>query len=199
MGCASSAPKEPEPPPPPPAARQRRGSAAAQGGIDPSKINLRSLPKVLKDEEAVGRIRTCVAKNTLMTHLSEEYKQTVIDSMKEIKASAGEKVITQGELVRARFGRGPSARLPFTRRCGRCAQGDLWFVVEKGALETWKKYEGEDAPKMVKAYAVGDSFGELALMFNQRRAASVVAKEDCVLWAVDQATFRAVMCVPRPP
>ena len=28
----------------------------------------------------------------------------VIDSIKEIKASAGEKVITQGELVRARFG-----------------------------------------------------------------------------------------------
>jgi len=73
-----------------------------------------------------------------------------------------------------------------------CSQGDNWFVVEKGALETWKKV-GEDEPKMVKPYSVGDSFGELALMFNQRRAASVVAKEECVLWAVDQATFRAVM------
>lgn len=45
----------------------------------------------------------------------------------------------------------------------------------------------------VKSYAVGDSFGELALMFNQRRAASVTAVEDSVLWAVDQATFKAVM------
>ena len=52
---------------------------------------------------------------------------------------------------------------------------------------------GEEEAKKVKSYGVGDSFGELALMFNQRRAASVVATEECVLWAVDQMTFKAVM------
>ena len=87
----------------------------------------------------------------------------------QVKAAAGEKVITQGEL------------------------GDFWYVVDSGALETFKTYEGESEAKMVKAYGVGDSFGELALMFNQRRAASVTAKEDCVLWALDQATFKAVV------
>ena len=45
----------------------------------------------------------------------------------------------------------------------------------------------------MNSYKPGDSFGELALMFNQRRAASVVATEDVVLWAVDQATFRALV------
>ena len=88
--------------------------------------------------------------------------------MKEVRAQ-DEKIITQGEI------------------------GDFWYVVEKGALEAWKKYEGEEEAKKVKSYGVGDSFGELALMFNQRRAASVVATEECVLWAVDQMTFKAVM------
>lgn len=168
MGCAAG--KEPEPPAPPPAAiARRRASASAQGGIDPSHVNLATLPKIAKDEAAVQRISQCVEKNAMMKHLSPEYRKVVIDSMKEVKATAQEKVITQGEV------------------------GELWYVVEQGALEAWKKYEGEDEARKVKSYAVGDSFGELALMFNQRRAASVSAAEDSILWAVDQATFKAVM------
>ena len=165
MGACGSAPKEPEPVP----VVRRRGSAAAQGGIDPKAVNINTLPKVLKDEAALERIKACVSKNTLLSHVSDEYKKAVIDAMKEVKAAKGDKVITQGEL------------------------GDFWYVVDKGALETLKKFEGEEGEKQVKEYSVGDSFGELALMFNQRRAASVVATEDCVLWAVDQVTFKAVM------
>jgi len=168
MGCAAG--KEPEPPAPPPAAMaRRRVSASAQGGIDPSHVNLATLPKIMKDEAAVERISQCVDKNAMMKHMSAEYRKVVVDSMKEVKAGAKENVITQGEI------------------------GELWYVVEQGSLEAWKKYDGEDEARKVKEYAVGDSFGELALMFNQRRAASVVAVEDSVLWAVDQATFKAVM------
>ena len=47
--------------------------------------------------------------------------------------------------------------------------------------------------KKVNSYKVGDSFGELALMFNQRRAADVIATSDCTVWAVDQATFQSVL------
>ena len=93
----------------------------------------------------------------------------MLQTMVELPCDKGLEVITQGQL------------------------GDFWYVVDKGALETWKVYDEGSEPKMVKAYSVGDSFGELALMFKQRRAASVTAKEDCVLWAVDQATFKAVV------
>ena len=159
--------------PPPPQAMRRRASAAAQGGIDPTKINLNSLPKVSKSDEAVARITTCLAKNAMVKHLSDAYKKAVVDAMKEVTCTDRENVITQGEL------------------------GDFWYVVEKGSFEVWKTYEGETEAKKVKDYAVGDGFGELALMFNQRRAASVVAAEpECVVWAVDQATFKAVR-LPR--
>ena len=167
MGCGGS--KEPEPPPA--SVYRRRASAAAQGGIDPNNVvvNLNSLPKVLKSEEATERIKACIAKNVLCNHLSQEYKDAVIAAMKEVKVAKGEALIKQSDL------------------------GDFWYVLDSGAFEVMKKYPGETEAKKVNSYKVGDSFGELALMFNQRRAASVIATEDSVCWAVDQATFRAVM------
>ena len=60
-------------------------------------------------------------------------------------------------------------------RTPRCPQGEAgtnWYVVEKGSFDAFKKMEGDEEPgKKVKSYEAGGSFGELALMYNQRRAA----------------------------
>jgi hypothetical protein len=45
----------------------------------------------------------------------------------------------------------------------------------------------------VVTYRQGDSFGELALMYNAPRAASVIAKGDCQLWALDRLTFKVIL------
>lgn len=41
----------------------------------------------------------------------------------------------------------------------------------------------------MKDYAPGEAFGELALLYNAQRAASVIAKTPCILWALDRETF----------
>ena len=64
---------------------------------------------------------------------------------------AGEKVINEGD------------------------NGDFLFVIEKGALNCTKAVNGEE--KVVKTVNEGDVFGELALLYNCPRAASVVAKD----------------------
>ena len=164
--------KEPEPTPPPAAMMHRkRESLAGQGGIKPDdvKVDLEKLPKIEKSDETIARIKACIGKNVLCSKLSDKYTEALVNAMKEITAKQGESVIKQGEL------------------------GDYWFVAESGALEVFKTGDGETEGKKVNSYKPGDSFGELALMFNQRRAASVVATEDVVLWAVDQATFRALV------
>lgn len=47
---------------------------------------------------------------------------------------------------------------------------------------------------MVKKYNSGEFFGELALLYNAPRAASIYAKsDDCVVWALDRETFNNIV------
>ena len=47
--------------------------------------------------------------------------------------------------------------------------------------------------RLVLSYAQGSTFGELALMYNTPRAATIVASSDSVLWAMDRYTFRSLI------
>ena len=52
--------------------------------------------------------------------------------------------------------------------------------------------EGEEAKK-VKEYGSGDYFGELALLSNEPRAASIIAKTDCKLLSLDRLAFKRLL------
>lgn len=41
-----------------------------------------------------------------------------------------------------------------------------------------------------KELAAGHGFGELALLYNAPRSATLVAVEECFLWGIDRHTFR---------
>jgi CRP-like cAMP-binding protein len=53
--------------------------------------------------------------------------------------------------------------------------------------------EGGGEPVKVFEYSTGGSFGELALLHGEPRAASVRARTDCKLWLLDRDTFRKIM------
>ena len=59
--------------------------------------------------------------------------------------------------------------------------GDFLFVFEFGKLDCIIKLP-DGVEKTVKACEAGDVFGELALLYNCPRAASVQASEKCILW-----------------
>merc|ERR1719223_1411771 len=69
--------------------------------------------------------------------------------------------------------------------------GDLFYVVESGTPEVYIESNGRTMH--VVTYRQGDSFGELALMYSAPRAASVKAKGDCRLWALDRLTFKVIL------
>merc|ERR1719198_1191764 len=87
--------------------------------------------------------------------------------MAEVKAAKGQRVIEQGE------------------------NGDYLFIIESGKFEC--KIKIDDGEKVVKTCEAGDVFGELALLYNCPRAASVEAAEDCVTWKLDRETFQQVV------
>merc|ERR1719172_148497 len=69
--------------------------------------------------------------------------------------------------------------------------GDCMYVIEKGDIECKKMISGEE--KVVKTCGPGDFFGELALLYNCPRAASVEARNDAVLWQLDRETFNHIV------
>jgi len=97
---------------------------------------------------------------------SQENMEVIVDAMSEKTAEGGDKLIQQGD------------------------SGDVMWVIEVGVLECFKNIGGQET--LVKTCYKFDLFGELALLYNCPRAASVIAKEHCKLWELDRETFTAI-------
>jgi cGMP-dependent protein kinase len=60
----------------------------------------------------------------------------------------------------------------------RVVEGTLEVIIDNVSKKQMKK---------------GDSFGELALLFNAPRSATVKTLEECSFWAIERATFKKTM------
>jgi len=121
-----------------------------------------------KTSEQQQRIRSSVSTNFLFRHLDEEQYKEVVDAMSELVAPEGQDIIKQG------------------------AVGDYFYIVETGTLDVYVQKPGQPKTK-VASYSAGGSFGELALMYNAPRAATVTTTSACILWALDRITFRRIL------
>ena len=72
-------------------------------------------------------------------------------------------------------------------------EGDNLYVVDSGELDCYKTFKGNDHDTHLKVYQPGEAFGELALLYNAPRAATIIAKTNCVLWALDRECFNHIV------
>lgn len=160
----------------------RRTSVSAES-LDPNAPPS-LLPKTVipKTPSQRARIESSISNNLLFRNLDEDQYKDVLNAMKEVAVSKGTQVIVQG------------------------AVGDFFYVVEAGTFEVWVRsaathtYTGPGAStstpgteKQVASYGPGGSFGELALMYNAPRAATVIATTEATMWALDRVTFRSIL------
>ena len=139
------------------------GAASAEDGV-PAQVALSVIPK---DADAEAAIEEASKNCVLFSGLGTSEYRTVVDAMFEVKASAGQTLINEGE------------------------KGDNFYMAQSGSYAVFiSKLPG----KPVKTYAKGEAFGELALMYNCPRAATVKCTESGTLWALDRGTFRAILC-----
>lgn len=148
--------------------RGRRTSVSAES-MAPSTENQEyikvNIPKA--DEQRI-RIEKAIRANFLFKAIDDEQFSDVVNAMAEKLVPAGETVITQGGI------------------------GDYFYVVETGAFDVFVSRNGQ-APVKVTDYGPNGSFGELALMYNAPRAATIISTQDSVLWALDRVTFRRIL------
>ncbi|KAB7496089.1 cAMP-dependent protein kinase type II regulatory subunit [Armadillidium nasatum] len=93
----------------------------------------------------------------------------VLDAMFERKVTENEYVIKQGD------------------------DGDNFYVIESGIYNIFVEIDPSGPPKLVGKYEHSGSFGELALMYNLPRAATIQAVTTGSLWAMDRQTFRRIV------
>ena len=67
------------------------------------------------------------------------------------------------------------------------------YVVDSGQLDCFKKFKPDQPDTYLKTYQPGESFGELALLYNCPRAASIKAKTNAVVWELDRETFNNIV------
>lgn len=129
------------------------------------------IPRVIpKTEEQKKRIMDKCMQSFLFNSLDDKELKTVIDSFEEKKYKSGQNVITQGE------------------------EGDVLYLVDSGELDCEKVFKAGDNPTYLKTYYPGESFGELALLYNAPRAATITAESDKVItWVLDRETFNHIV------
>jgi cAMP-dependent protein kinase regulator len=72
--------------------------------------------------------------------------------------------------------------------------GDNFYLVESGELTCSKLMNADDKEDTyLKTYVPGESFGELALLYNAPRAATIIAKTNAELWSLERLTFTTIV------
>jgi cAMP-dependent protein kinase regulator len=66
-------------------------------------------------------------------------------------------------------------------------------MLEEGEAYAMKQWKENGKSQVVKEYNKGGYFGELALISNEPRAASVIANTNCKLLCLDRQTFKRLL------
>lgn len=72
-------------------------------------------------------------------------------------------------------------------------EGDCLYVVGQGTLSCTKVFKGNSEPTFLKQYQPGEAFGELALLYNAPRAATISSDNESLLYVLDRATFNHIV------
>ena len=136
-----------------------------------------------KDDTQRQMLLSVVTQNILFAQLTPDQRAAVVDTMWLQPVSAQSTIIKQGD------------------------PGDFFYVVDRGIFDIYVKPKPSSSPTHTHATPpttaavpvkvaerkAAESFGELALLYNAPRAATVVAREDSAVWVLSRFTFRKIV------
>eukprot|EP00753_Platysulcus_tardus_P010617 PLAT2902.1.p1 GENE.PLAT2902.1~~PLAT2902.1.p1 ORF type:complete len:329 (+),score=195.61 PLAT2902.1:65-1051(+) len=151
--------------PPPPVRKGRRPTVMAA----PLRVEEDWKPPVHpKSEEQKDSIQDSVRGNVLFGSLDDKDIDIIVDAFQEMEFPADHVLIRQGD------------------------EGDLFYVLAEGTVEIAVEAVGV-VMTLVGGSSGRNSFGELALLYDAPRAATVMATTPVRVWALDRVTFKSIL------
>lgn len=158
--------------------------------FDPSELDGYTLPAHPKTEEEAEALREALTSSYMFAHLSEDQLQKAVAAMEK-------KEVVKDEVVIKQFDSGDKF---YVAASGRYAVDVAVNKTVKDPTGRTVPLEGQfEEPREVMEYICDEGeqlplFGELALMYNKPRAATIRATADAgVLWALERKAFHSVL------
>ncbi|XP_037608546.1 cGMP-dependent protein kinase 1-like [Sebastes umbrosus] len=142
---------------------KRQAISAEPTALDPSQLTGVTLKSYCKTKESSELIQRALMDNDFMKHLEHGQIITIMDCMHPTSLAKGCCVIQEGD------------------------DGSTVYVLEEGMVEVTKQ------GKTLCTIGQGKVFGELAILYNCTRTATVTALTDIKLWAIDRQGFQTIM------
>ncbi|KAG9344625.1 hypothetical protein JZ751_011297 [Albula glossodonta] len=119
--------------------------------------------RVRKDSSTKKLINDAIMNNDFLKKLEPQHMREMVDCMYEKVYTEGQLVIQEGE------------------------PGNYLYVLADGLLEVIQN------GKLLGQMRPGTAFGELAILYNCKRTASVKAVSQSLIWALDRQMFQSIM------
>ncbi|XP_066137909.1 cGMP-dependent protein kinase, isozyme 2 forms cD4/T1/T3A/T3B isoform X3 [Euwallacea fornicatus] len=136
-------------------------------GISAEPVNLSKsdlqIKKIPKTASSRELIKAAILDNDFMKNLELTQIKEIVDCMYPEEYPAGSLIIREGDV------------------------GSTVYVLEEGCVEVSR----ED--KFLSTLTPGKVLGELAILYNCQRTASIKAATNCKLWAIERQCFQTIM------
>lgn len=158
-------------------AAARTEVAGESSGIQSTAIQDASIPVILKPADVRSLIEQACTNHPLFAGLSPGQLLQLVGAFYAQQFQAGQVVIRKGDM------------------------GDWFAAVETGKYGAFlleaEQATAAAASEAVANYHKGDTFGELALLYDSARATTIICKEEGTLWVLERASLRKVQqCAP---
>ncbi|XP_060523003.1 cGMP-dependent protein kinase, isozyme 2 forms cD4/T1/T3A/T3B isoform X3 [Cylas formicarius] len=144
--------------------KQRAGiSAEPQDELSIFELTQQTFPTIYKDESSRELIKAAILDNDFMKNLELTQIREIVDCMYPEEYKAGSLIIREGDV------------------------GSTVYVLEEGCVEVSREN------KFLSTQTPGKVLGELAILYNCQRTATIKAATDCKLWAIERQCFQTIM------
>ena len=142
-----------------------------------NSLDLEKLPSYPKTQQQLDEIKPLLAASFLTKNLSDEMVNKIAGAMQPKHYKQGDQIIKYGDV------------------------GQHYYILSQGSVKVivYQPKTDPNDPELAtkvtftKVMEKGAGFGELALIYNDKRSATIEALEDCQCYALDGTVFKSIV------